>query len=502
VDRLVLTKHRQAQITLQIAQQLLVRAADMLRRNSRDLRHDILDLSDIDALGSLVFRLQALIGARLVNRVDRLVRHMPVIDIARRQLSRRTQGFVAVLDMVMLLETRLQAAQDAHRILDRRLNHIDLLEAPRQGTILLENPTKLLKGRRTNAANLTRGQQRLEQVGGIHDTPGRGTSTNDGVDLVDEQDGLWALAQLVEQGLEALLEVTTVLGARQQSAEIKGINHAVSQQVRHLTIDNALGQAFGDGRLTHTGLSHQQWVVLTPTRQDLRYALHFRLTANQRINPPLTRLLIEVGRIGFQRITRADRLTALFILAFLFGIRLLMRPLHLGNAMSNEIDHIDTRHVLLLEQKYRLALLLAEDGHQHIGAGHLPLARTLYMKHRALQHALETQGGLRFALFILRGNQRRRGVDKLLQLTTQALQIDPAGTQYVQRRIIVEQRQEQMLDRHEFMALGTRRRESEIEGDFQLTIQHNFASSSRPKPARPTAQPDHRPLLAVFLYFT
>ena len=69
--------------------------------------------------------------------------------------------------------------------------------------------------------------------------------------------------------------------------------------------------------------------------------------------------------------------------------------------MSDVIDDIDTRNVLLLEQENRLAFLLAEDGDQDIGTGDFTLARALHMEYGTLQNSLEPQGWLGFALFIV-----------------------------------------------------------------------------------------------------
>ncbi|MNJ69704.1 hypothetical protein D3C77_660870 [compost metagenome] len=77
------------------------------------------------------------------------------------------------------------------------------------------------------------------------------------MDLIDEENGLRPLAQLVQQRLEALFEITTVFGTGQQGAQVKGIDHALRQQIRHLSVDNSLGQAFGDGGLADTGLTDQ-----------------------------------------------------------------------------------------------------------------------------------------------------------------------------------------------------------------------------------------------------
>src|SRR3712207_7302436 len=46
---------------------------------------------------------------------------------------------------------------------DRRLVHVNLLEAPHQGTVLLKKLAVLLVGRRANAADRTGSQGRLEQ---------------------------------------------------------------------------------------------------------------------------------------------------------------------------------------------------------------------------------------------------------------------------------------------------------------------------------------------------
>ncbi|MNJ44807.1 hypothetical protein D3C77_398740 [compost metagenome] len=304
IDRCILAEHGQLQITLKVTQQLFVGAGDVFRRNPRDFRDDVLDLWHIDTLDAHLHRLQALVGAGLVDHIDGLVGHVPIIDVTGCQLGSGAQGFITVFDIVMRLETPLEATQDAHGVFHRWLADIDLLEAPRQGAILLEDPAKLLEGGRTDATDITRRQQRLEQIGGIHDATGSCTCTDNSVNFVDKQDCLRPFAQLVEQRLEALLEVTAVLGTGQQSAQIQGIDHALRQQVGHLAIDDTLGQAFGDGRLADAGLTDQQRVVLAPTGKDLRYALDLKLATDQRVDAPLTGLLVEVAGIGIQWIAR------------------------------------------------------------------------------------------------------------------------------------------------------------------------------------------------------
>ena len=64
---------------------------------------------------------------------------MTIGDVLGRQLGRRRERRTGVADAVVLLEVALQAAQDLHGLLHRRLDHVDLLEAPRQRMILLED---------------------------------------------------------------------------------------------------------------------------------------------------------------------------------------------------------------------------------------------------------------------------------------------------------------------------------------------------------------------------
>ena len=388
----------------------------MLRRNPRNLRHDVFNLFDIDALHPLLFRLQALIGARLIDHVNGLVRHMPIVDVARGQFCRGTKRLIAVFDVVMLLETSLQAAQNADRVLDRRLGDIDFLEAPRKRAILFENPTEFLESRGADAADFTGREQGLEQIGRIHYATRGSASADDRVNLIDKQNGVRPLAQLAEQRLEALLEIAPVLRARQQRAQIQRVDDAVSEQVRDLVIHDAFRQAFSDSCLTDTCLTYQKRVVLAPARENLRDTFDFILTSHQRIDPPLARQLIQITRISIQRIAGRTRLTTVLVLHFRVAFRTAGITRHLRNTVRDVVDDIDTRDVLLLEEEYGLTLLLAENRDQHVCTGHLPLARTLHVEYGTLQNTLEAKRRLGFTLFIVLWNKWSGGINEFLQI--------------------------------------------------------------------------------------
>ena len=64
------------------------------------------------------------------------------------------------------------------------------LETTCQGTILLEDTAEFLEGGGADTAQLAGGQQRLEQVRGVHDATRRRAGPDHGMDLVNEQDGV------------------------------------------------------------------------------------------------------------------------------------------------------------------------------------------------------------------------------------------------------------------------------------------------------------------------
>ena len=122
--------------------------------------------------------------------------------------------------------------------------------------------------------------------------------------------------------------------------------------------------------------------------------------------------------------------------------------------MGDVIDDIETRNILLLEEIDRLAFLFTEDSNQHIGAGHFLLAAGLDMEHGPLQHALEAQRGLGFAVHLLGSYQRRGRLYKFAQVEAQLSDICATGYQHLASRLVVNQCQQQVFNGHEFMTFG------------------------------------------------
>ncbi|MNV36826.1 hypothetical protein D3C71_1283190 [compost metagenome] len=326
---------------------------------------------------------------------------MAVIDVLGAQLGCSLQGGRRVLHAVVLFKARLQALEDVDGFGHAGLHHVHLLETARQRCIFFEDATVFREGRCTNALELAAGKRGLEQVGGIQRAARRGTRTDQRMDLVDEQNRIGLVLQRLENALEALLKITPVLGACQQCAHVERVDRGLGQDFRHIVLGNPPGQTLGNRRLAHASFTHQQWVVLAAAAQDLDRALHLVVAPDQRIDLAVFGGLVQVLGELFQRrgFLVALRRTTLF--AFRLVVRLgRLWGFALLDTVGNEIDHVQARHALLVQVVHGMRILLAKDGHEHVGTRDflLAIARGLHVHDGALDHTLESQRGLRVHL--------------------------------------------------------------------------------------------------------
>ncbi len=122
-----------------------------------------------------------------------------------------------MVDLVLLLE----ASQDGDRVLDGGLRDEHLLEPPLQRRVLLDALAVLVEGGRADAPQLTARERGLEHVGRVHGALGR-AGAHQRVELVDEQDDAAVRAlDLLEHGLEPVLELPAELRACDHGGEVE-----------------------------------------------------------------------------------------------------------------------------------------------------------------------------------------------------------------------------------------------------------------------------------------
>ena len=253
-------------------------------------------------LGRLGVDLHADPRGRLVDQVDRLVGEEAIGDVALAERRRGDERGVLDADLVVDLIALLQSPQDRDCVLDGRLADVHRLEAPLERGVLLDVLAVLVERGRADRAQLPAREHRLEQVGGIHGSFGR-PGADDRVQLVDEQDDrALGVGDLLEHGLEAVLELPAVLGAGDQRADVERDDAAVAQALGHVAGDDALGQPLGDGGLADPGLADQHGVVLGAARQDLDDATDLVVAPDHRVELALGRRLGQVPAVLLERL--------------------------------------------------------------------------------------------------------------------------------------------------------------------------------------------------------
>ena len=193
----------------------------------------------------------------------------------------------------------LETGQDGDCIFDRRLLHLDRLETALESGVLFDVLAVFGQRRGTHDLQLSTAESRLEDIRGIHGSLGR-ACPHDGVQLINEQDDILGLLDFVHHGLDPLLELASVLGARHHQREIQSDHPLGSQQLGHIALSDFLGQPLHDGCFTHTGLTQQHRVVLGAATEDLDDPLDLIAAADHRIHIALLGDLGEVATEGLE----------------------------------------------------------------------------------------------------------------------------------------------------------------------------------------------------------
>ena len=196
----------------------------------------------------------------------------------------------------------LQPAEDRDRVLDRRLADEHLLEPPFERGVLLDVLAVLVERRRADEAQLAAREQRLDHVARVDRTLGA-AGADERVQLVDERDDLAVgLGDLLEHGLEPLLELAAVLRARDHRAEVERDQPLAAQALGHVALDDAPREAFDDRGLADARIADEHRVVLRATRQHLDDAADLLVATDHRVDAALPRVLGEVAPVLLERL--------------------------------------------------------------------------------------------------------------------------------------------------------------------------------------------------------
>jgi hypothetical protein len=206
--------------------------------------------------------------SRLVDEVDRLVGQVAILDVLRRQLDRGDDRGVGDPDPVVGLVAILDAADDVDGVVDRGLVDADGLEAAEQRLVLRQVLLVLVRGGRADTRELAAREHGLQHVAGVERALARARA-DDRVQLVDEQDHLGRGEHAGDDGLEPLLEVTSVTGTREELAEVECEDPARLHAVGHVAERDPHRQSLDDRGLTDARQADEHRVVLRAAAENL-----------------------------------------------------------------------------------------------------------------------------------------------------------------------------------------------------------------------------------------
>ena len=235
--------------------------------------------------------------------------------------------------------------------------------------------------------------------------------------LVDEEDDVAGrVLDLLEDGLQPLLELSAVLRPGEQRADVER-PHALSlQPLGDVTGDDPLREPLDDRGLADARLADQDGVVLRPPREDLDHAANLVVAADDRV---------ELARLG-----ERGEIAAVLLERLVGALGILARDLLAAPHVLERLEQRVTRDDVEREQEVLdRGVLVAQSAHLLEGL---------------VEHAAERRRGLR-----LRGAARDRGLvpHACLCLGTQlrgavARTVDERSWQ-----LLVEQRDRQMVRR-------------------------------------------------------
>ena len=224
-----------------------------------------------------------------------------------RQGRRRHQCGVSDPDLVMRFVFVLKPPEDRNRIGNGRLFDVDRLKAAGQGGVLLDVFFIFVERGGADAVQFAARQRGLKQVRGIHGAVGL-AGADQGVHLVDKQNvGACRGGHFLQHGLEALLELAAIFGARDQRAKIEREEFLVVQALRHVAVDDAQREPLDDRGLADARLADQHRIVLGPARQHLDGSADFLIAPNHRIKLAVAGSLGQIARIFLQRVVGVFR---------------------------------------------------------------------------------------------------------------------------------------------------------------------------------------------------
>ena len=450
---------------LERAQPIAIGRGRLPRRDARRARRHRLDIHDVDNRHHALGGFQPRHRARLVDQIDRAVGQAIVPQVPRGELRGRLERRIGIRHGVMRFVTPTEPRQDAHRLVDRRLVDRDLLQAPREGAILLD-VLELLERRRTDDAQFASREERLHHRREIHRAAGHRARADGRVNLVDEENRLGPARERPDHRLEALLEIAAEARAGEERAGVEREDLGALQFLLHVVAEQARREPLGHRRFADARFADEHRVILAAAAEDFDRALQLLRAADQRIEQPLPRAIGEVDAVRRQRIARGRRLLVACAGARArvpIGVAVVRRR-RLRHAVRDVLEDVEPRDPVLGEQPRGVRLRLLHDRGEDVARVRFLALRRLHVQDRRLQHLAE-RGGLLGLVAAAARHALDRRLEIRAQVAAQLVEIGAARREDPLAVRIVRQDVEQMLEREKGVAARHRFAQRDMKDD-------------------------------------
>ena len=214
----------------------------------------------------------------LVGEVDGLVRQAAVAYIPRREIHRGLKRGVGYLDPVVRLKALAHAAEHGKALGSAGLGYLHRLEPALERGVLFDVAAVLLRRRGADYLHLAPAERGLEDVRRVYRALGA-AGADYGVQLVDEEYHVAGFFNVLEHGLDALLEIAAVFRSGQQRGQVEGDEPLSRHAVRSLAVGDVQGDALGDGGFADARLTDEHGVVFAAAREYLHAAAYLLAAA-------------------------------------------------------------------------------------------------------------------------------------------------------------------------------------------------------------------------------
>src|SRR5688572_8873088 len=292
---------------------------------------------------------------------------------------------------MVILVLLAKSLEDLDGLIDRGRIDDDGLEPPLERTVLIDVLAVLVERGRADALQLTPRERRLQHVARVNRSLGRACA-DERVQLVDEQDDVLVLRDLVHDRLEALLELTAILRARDDGGHVEREHAVVAERLRALAIGDELRESFDDRRLADAGLADQHRVVLLPACEHLHHPLDFLRAADRRIELALGGKLSEIAAEVIERRCLGLLLALRLRRSWRAAPALLRRSATLWHLGAKEAERLGARgveiHARIGQHLSGNPLLFAKEAEQEVLRADVAVVELTRLAHGELEDLL------------------------------------------------------------------------------------------------------------------